>query len=66
MSEITFWANVERIANEKDISWNEISRRSGISRQNLTKNKRCLTEPRLSTIVKIAKSLETTSDSLVF
>ena len=61
-----FWANVERIANEKDISWNEISRRSGISRQNLTKNKRCLTEPRLSTIVKIAKALETTPDSLIF
>ena len=44
-----FWANVERIANEKDISWNEIYRRSGISRQNLTKNKRGMTEPRLST-----------------
>ena len=61
-----FWKTIEDYAYENDISWNEISRRSGISRQNLLKNKRMRTEPRLSTINRLIKALEIDPKLLFF
>lgn len=61
-----FWKRVEDIAFEKDISWNEISRRTGISRQNLIKNRRISTEPRLSTIIRLIDALEIDPNTLFF
>ena len=61
-----FWKRIEDIAFEKDISWNEISRRTGISRQNLIKNRRISTEPRLSTIIRLIDALEIEPDTLFF
>ena len=61
-----FWKRIEDIAFEKDISWNEISRRTGISRQNLIKNRRISTEPRLTTIIRIIDALEIEPNTLFF
>lgn len=61
-----FWKRIEDIAFEKDISWNEISRRTGISRQNLIKNRRISTEPRLSTIIRLIDALEIEPNTLFF
>ena len=61
-----FWKRIEDIAFEKDISWNEISRRTGISRQNLIKNRRISTEPRLSTIIRHIDALEIEPNALFF
>lgn len=61
-----FWKRIEDIAFEKDISWNEISRRTGISRQNLIKNRRISTEPRLSTIIRLIDALEIDPNTLFF
>lgn len=61
-----FWKRIEDIAFEKDISWNEISRRTGISRQNLIKNRRISTEPRLSTITRLIDALEIEPNALFF
>ena len=61
-----FWKRVEDIAFEKDISWNEISRRTGISRQNLIKNRRISTEPRLSTITRLIDAHEIEPNTLFF
>lgn len=61
-----FWKRIEDIASEKDISWNEISRRTGISRQNLIKNRRISTEPRLSTIIRLIDALEIDPNTLFF
>lgn len=61
-----FWKRVEDIAFEKDISWNEISRRTGISRQNLIKNRRISTEPRLTTIIRLIDALEIDPNTLFF
>ena len=61
-----FWKRIEDIAFEKDISWNEISRRTGISRQNLIKNRRISTEPRLSTIIRLIDALEIDPNTLLF
>lgn len=59
-----FWKRIEDIAFEKDISWNEISRRTGISRQNLIKNRRISTEPRLTTIIRLIDALEIEPNTL--
>ena len=61
-----FWKRVEEIAYKKNISWNEISRRTGISRQNLIKNRRISTEPRLTTIIRIIDALEIEPNTLFF
>ena len=61
-----FWKRVEEIAYKKNISWNEISRRTGISRQNLIKNRRISTEPRLSTITRLIDALEIEPNTLFF
>ena len=61
-----FWKRIEDIAFEKDISWNEISRRTGISRQNLIKNRRISTEPRLTTIIRLIDALEIEPNTLFF
>ena len=61
-----FWKGVEEIADKKNISWNEISRRTGISRQNLIKNRRISTEPRLSTITRLIDALEIEPNTLFF
>ena len=61
-----FWKRIEDIAFEKDISWNEISRRTGISRQNLIKNRRISTEPRLTTIIRLIDALEIDPNTLFF
>ena len=61
-----FWKRVEEIAYKKNISWNEISRRTGISRQNLIKNRRISTEPRLTTIIRIIDALEIEPNALFF
>lgn len=61
-----FWKRVEEIAYKKNISWNEISRRTGISRQNLIKNRRISTEPRLSTIIRLIDALEIEPNTLFF
>ena len=61
-----FWKRIEDIAFEKDISWNEISRRTGISRQNLIKNRRISTEPRLNTIIRLIDALEIEPNTLFF
>ena len=61
-----FWKRIEDIAFEKDISWNEISRRTGISRQNLIKNRRISTEPRLNTIIRLIDALEIDPNTLFF
>ena len=61
-----FWKRIEDIASEKDISWNEISRRTGISRQNLIKNRRISTEPRLTTIIRLIDALEIEPNALFF
>ena len=61
-----FWKRIENIAFEKKISWNEISRRTGISRQNLIKNRRISTEPRLTTIIRIIDALEIEPNTLFF
>ena len=61
-----FWKRIEDIAFEKKISWNEISRRTGISRQNLIKNRRISTEPRLTTIIRLIDALEIEPNALFF
>lgn len=61
-----FWKRVEEIAYKKNISWNEISRRTGISRQNLIKNRRISTEPRLTTIIRLIDALEIDPNTLFF
>lgn len=61
-----FWKRVEEIAYKKNISWNEISRRTGISRQNLIKNRRISTEPRLTTIIRLIDALEIEPNALFF
>ena len=61
-----FWKRVEEIAYKKNISWNEISRRTGISRQNLIKNIRISTEPRLTTIIRLIDALEIEPNALFF
>lgn len=61
-----FWKRIEDIAFEKKISWNEISRRTGISRQNLIKNRRISTEPRLTTIIRLIDKLEIEPNTLFF
>ena len=61
-----FWKRVEEIAYKKNISWNEISRRTGISRQNLIKNRRISTEPRLTTITRLIDALEIEPNALFF
>ena len=61
-----FWKRVEEIAYKKNISWNEISRRTGISRQNLIKNRRISTEPRLTTIIRLIDALEIEPNTLFF
>lgn len=61
-----FWKRIEDIAFEKNISWNEISRRTGISRQNLIKNRRISTEPRLTTIIRLIDALEIEPNTLFF
>lgn len=61
-----FWKRVEEIAYKKNISWNEISRRTGISRQNLIKNRRISTEPRLNTIIRLIDALEIEPNALFF
>ena len=61
-----FWKRIEDIAFEKKISWNERSRRTGISRQNLIKNRRISTEPRLTTIIKLIDALEIEPNALFF
>ena len=61
-----FWKRIENIAFEKKISWNEISRRTGISRQNLIKNRRISTEPRLNTIIRLIDALEIEPNALFF
>ena len=61
-----FWKRIEDIAFEKKISWNEISRRTGISRQNLIKNRRISTEPRLNTIIRLIDALEIEPNTLFF
>ena len=61
-----FCKRIEDIAFEKDISWNEISRRTGISRQNLIKNRRISTEPRLTTIIRLIDALEIEPNTLFF
>ena len=61
-----FWKRVEEIAYKKNISWNEISRRTGISRQNLIKNRRINTEPRLTTIIRLIDALEIDPNTLFF
>ena len=61
-----FWKRVEEIAYKKNISWNEISRRTGISRQNLIKNRRINTEPRLTTIIRLIDALEIEPNALFF
>ena len=61
-----FWKRVEEIAYKKNISWNEISRRTGISRQNLIKNRRISTEPRLTTIIRLIDKLEIEPNTLFF
>ena len=61
-----FWKRIEDIAFDKNISWNEISRRTGISRQNLIKNRRISTEPRLTTIIRLIDALEIDPNTLFF
>ena len=61
-----YWKRVEEIAYKKNISWNEISRRTGISRQNLIKNRRISTEPRLNTIIRLIDALEIEPNALFF
>ena len=61
-----FWKRVEEIAYKKNISLNEISRRTGISRQNLIKNRRISTEPRLTTIIRLIDALEIEPNALFF
>lgn len=61
-----FWKRIEEIAYKKNISWNEISRRTGISRQNLIKNRRISTEPRLTTIIRLIDALEIEPNALFF
>ena len=61
-----FWKRVEEIAYKKNISWNEISRRTGISRQNLIKNRRISTGPRLTTIIRLIDALEIAPNALFF
>ena len=66
MEPYEFWKRVEEIAYKKNISWNEISRRTGISRQNLIKNRRISTEPRLTTIIRLIDALEIEPNTLFF
>ena len=66
MEQDEFWKRVEEIAYKKNISWNEISRRTGISRQNLIKNRRISTEPRLTTIIRLIDALEIEPNALFF
>ena len=61
-----YWKRVEEISYKKNISWNEISRRTGISRQNLIKNRRISTEPRLNTIIRLIDALEIEPNALFF
>ena len=62
----TFWRKIEDYLLENDISWNELSRRTGISRQNLIKNRRMRTEPRLSTIVRLMEATGIDAKDLFF
>lgn len=61
-----FWRRIEDYLIENNISWNELSRRSGISRQNLLKNRRMRTEPRLTTIVRIMDAAKIDAKDLFF
>lgn len=60
-----FWANIERIIQEKNMTWTELSRRLGIARINLVHSKSYHNVPRAERLKKLSEVLETSADELI-
>lgn len=60
-----FWANIERILKEENITWTELSKRLGIDRVCLVHSKQNKNLPRAERLKKLSEVLGVTSDELI-
>lgn len=60
-----FWANIERILKQKNITWTELSRRINVDRVSLVHTKQHHNLPRADRLKNLSEALEVTSDELL-
>lgn len=60
-----FWANIEKILKQKNITWTELSRRIDVDRVSLVHTKQHHNLPRAERLKKLSEALGVTSDELI-